>query len=149
MNQKFSVALLQVKAYLRSSQDLEKDFKSQVDWLKQEYPNEFKATHLSHIASALGVNKPERLWEETPENDNDNDSGFDYLAAYLQGVAEAMVEVDWVNADEIGQTLDAAYDDLSINFKSHWVDSKAFREAVKSKIRELGLVKKLATRIGK
>lgn len=146
MNQKFSLALLQVKAYLRASQNLEKDFKSQVDLLKQEYPNQFKAEHLSHIASALGINQPERLWEETLENDNDSGGNF---ADYLQGVAEAMVEVDWVNWDEIGQTLDAAYDDLSINFKSHWVDSTAFREAVKSKIREFGLVEKLAARVGK
>ena len=144
MNRKFDIALLQVKGHLRASQDLEKDFKSQVDLLKQEYPNEFNAEHLSHIASALGINEPERLWEETLENDSGGNS-----LAYLQGIAEAMVEVNWVNGDEIGQTLDAAYDDLSVNFQSHWRDSKAFREAVKSKIRELGLVEKLAKRIGK
>ena len=144
MNRKFSLALLQVKGYLRSSQNLENDFKSQVDLLKQEYPNEFTAEHLHHIASALGIVEPEKLWEQTSDsNDNDNS------VAYLQGVAQAMIEVDWVNGNEIRQTLDAAYDDLSVNFQSHWRDSKAFREAVKSKIRELGLVEKLAARIGK
>lgn len=142
MNRKFSLAVLQVKGYLRSSQNLEEDFKSQIDLLKQEYPNEFTTEHLHHIAAALDINEPERLWEEVLESNGNSQ-------AYLQGVAEAMVEVDWVNGDEIGQTLDAAYDDLSVNFKSYWVDSKAFREAVKSKIRELGLVEQLAKRIGK
>ena len=55
MNIKFSLALLQVKGYLRSSQNVEKDFKSQVDSLKQEYPNEFTTEHLHHIAATLGI----------------------------------------------------------------------------------------------
>ena len=142
MNRKFSLALLQVKGYLRSSQNLEQDFKSQVDSLKQEYPNEFTTEHLHHIASALGINQPERLWEDELESDVN-------VQDYLQGVAEAMVEVDWVNGDEIGQTLDAAYDDLSVSFKSHWVDSKIFREEVKSMLRGLGFVGELAKRFGK
>ncbi|MDJ0796310.1 MAG: hypothetical protein QNJ51_05655 [Calothrix sp. MO_167.B12] len=141
MNRKFSVALLQIKGYLRSSQDLERDFKSQIEFLKKEYPNEFTTEHLHHIAAALGIAEPEKLWEEVLESDDNSQ-------AYLQGLAEAIVEVDWISGDEIGQTLDAAYDDLSANLKSHWADSKIFREAVKFKLRELGLVGELAKRIG-
>ncbi|HAE05430.1 hypothetical protein [Richelia intracellularis] len=144
MNRKFSLALLQIKGYLRGSQNLEEDFKSKVDSLKQEYPNEFNVEHMYHIAAALGINQPEKLWEEEKEG-NINFQHQDYL----QGLAEAMVGVDWMNGDEIGQTLDAAYDDLSASLKSYWTDNKTFREAVKSKIRDMGLVKELANRISK
>lgn len=144
MNRKFSLALLQIKGYLRGSQNLEEDFKSKVDCLKQEYPDEFNIEHMYHMAAALGINQPEKLWEEEKEG-NINFQHQDYL----QGLAEAIVGVDWINGDEIGQTLDAAYDDLSASLKSHWTDNKTFREAVKSKIRDMGLVKELAKRISK
>lgn len=144
MNRKFSLALLQIKGYLRSSQNLEQDFKSKIDSLKQEYPNEFNTEHLYHIAAALGINQPEKLWEEEQEG-NTNFQHQDYL----QGLAEAIAGVDWINGDEIGQTLDAAYDDLSASLKLHWTDNRTFREAVKSKIRDMGLVEELAKRISK